>query len=86
MKTFATDTENRYPDLNSTVELFTNQEMLEVETLGPLVTLSPGSAVTHKETWWLFPNVTQPVTEDEVLKSILPIINNIVSGQSDGPY
>ena len=44
----------QYPDRNSNVELFTNHQMLEVETLGGLVTLAPGEDVAHKETWLLF--------------------------------
>ena len=32
----------RYPDYNSSLEVFTNNRMLELETLAPLVTLPPG--------------------------------------------
>ncbi len=43
-----------YPDLGCTVETFTNAEMLELETLGPLVRLRPGESAVHKEQWLLF--------------------------------
>ena len=39
-----------YPDRGCTHELFTNGAMLELESLGPLVTLAPGDATTHVET------------------------------------
>ncbi|HLU99639.1 MAG TPA: hypothetical protein VKZ59_00130 [Acidobacteriota bacterium] len=40
-----------YPDFGSSVEIYTNSEMLELETLGPLVKLSPQETVTHEEYW-----------------------------------
>jgi hypothetical protein len=78
VKTFTPDREARYPDFNSTVELFTNQDMLELETLGPLVKLQPGSVVTHTEYWWLFANIAQPNSEVAVQEKIVPLIKTIV--------
>lgn len=43
-----------YPDMGCNVETFTNGDMLELESLGPLVTLKPGSRTEHTETWALF--------------------------------
>ena len=63
-----------YPDMGSTVELFTNGDMLEVETLGPLTTLAPNAAATHTEIWRLSENVIQPKTEQDVIKHVLPVI------------
>lgn len=42
-----------YPDRGSTVEVFTNAEMLELETLAPLTSLPPGDTVEHTEEWAL---------------------------------
>jgi hypothetical protein len=42
-----------YPDGGCNFETFTNAVMLEVESLGPLVTLQPGQTVEHVETWEL---------------------------------
>ncbi|MCU0515217.1 MAG: DUF4380 domain-containing protein [Anaerolineae bacterium] len=61
-----------YPDMNCTVETFTNQLMLEVETTGPLVTLAPGQSVEHEETWHLFRDVPVPQSEADVVTHILP--------------
>ncbi len=74
VKTFTPDADASYPDLNSTVEVFANEDMLELETLGPLVDLKPDTAVTHTETWWLFANVPQPKTEAEIFENIVPKI------------
>jgi hypothetical protein len=40
-----------YPDGGCNFEAFTNTEMLELETLGPLATLEPGEETGHVEHW-----------------------------------
>jgi hypothetical protein len=40
-----------YLDLGSSSECYCNPRFLELETLGPRVTLTPGEAVSHRETW-----------------------------------
>jgi hypothetical protein len=40
-----------YPDLGCNTEVFTNGDMLEIESLGPLTRLAPGEAVEHVEGW-----------------------------------
>ena len=57
--------------------MFTNGMMLEIETLGPLVQLASGTAVTHSETWHLFGDVPLPQTEADVIADILPKVHNI---------
>jgi len=42
-----------YPDYGCSVEIFTNQHMLELETLGPLHLVEPGASVEHFEQWSL---------------------------------
>jgi len=42
----------RYPDAGCNNEVFTHADMLEVESLGPLVTLGPQASVEHTETWF----------------------------------
>ena len=63
IKTFRYQPGARYPDQGCSVEIFTNPEMLELETMGPLVTLAPGEAVEYREEWFLFQGV--PVTNDD---------------------
>jgi hypothetical protein len=62
----------RYPDHGCCFETFTNQDMLEVETLGPLVNLEPGATVEHVEDWSLFKNVPVPTNDAEVDRYVLP--------------
>jgi hypothetical protein len=64
----------RYPDYNSSVELFTSNRMLELETLGPLSALQPGSAVSHEEIWELYKDITVEFTEEDVKAKVVPLI------------
>jgi hypothetical protein len=43
-----------HADFGCNVETFTNELFLELETLGPLVQLSPGESVEHVEHWFVF--------------------------------
>jgi hypothetical protein len=61
-----------YPDWGCSTETFTNDEMLEVETLGPLLHLQPNSVVEHVEDWFLFPNVATPMNDADVNRDVLP--------------
>lgn len=63
VKRFGYDIGADYPDMGSNCETFTNKDMLEAETLGPLITLGPGEGVAHFETWDLLDNV--PAISDE---------------------
>ena len=74
MKTFKPVAGARYPDLGCTVETFTNADMLEVETLGPLTTLQPGESLEHVETWHLFRNVPLPGTDADIDANVLPLV------------
>ncbi len=63
VKQFAAVAGAAYPDLGSSVEVFTNADMLELETLGPLITLAPGGGAEYRERWTLARDV--PVQTDE---------------------
>jgi hypothetical protein len=64
----------RYPDFGSNLEVFTNSEFLELETLGPIVGLQPGEVAHHTEYWWLFDGLPPITTEDSIRSSILPLV------------
>ena len=52
-----------YFDLGSSSHFFCQPEFLELETLGPCTTLTPGESVTHQEVWSLYSGVTFEPTE-----------------------
>jgi hypothetical protein len=53
IKSFEYRAGKRYPDGGVNYETFTNGDMLELESLGPLETIEPGQFVEHRETWEL---------------------------------
>lgn len=54
-----------YPDFGCNFETFANEEMLEVEALGPLTEVAPGGVTEHTERWDLFEGVSVPPRRDE---------------------
>lgn len=74
VKRFSYTFDAPYPDWGCSVETFTNDEMLEVETLGPTVRLEPDAAVEHVEHWFLFRDVPTPQDDADVDQHILPLV------------
>lgn len=60
-----------YPDLGVSYETYTNDFMLEMETLSPLMVLDPGKAAEHSERWELFSNVPAPSDNETEIDSII---------------
>lgn len=61
-----------YPDMGCSAECFTNRDMLELESLGPLTTLAPGQTVEHVETWSVYSGVSTPTNDADVVREIKP--------------
>jgi hypothetical protein len=57
VKEMKADPARTYTDFGCSFETFTNNEMLEMETLGPLQKVEPGAAAEHVEHWSLHKNV-----------------------------
>jgi len=53
-----------YPDGGCSVESYTNDAFIELETVAPSVLLEPGEAVEHVEHWFLYDGV-EPVSSEE---------------------
>jgi hypothetical protein len=76
VKKFAFQAGANYPDFGCCVETFTNADMLEVETVGPMVNLAPGAVVEHVEHWSLFANVPDPKNDADIDANILPKVKS----------
>lgn len=63
-----------YPDGGMNFETFSNEEFLELESLGPLVTLAPGESTTHEERWSLHKNIPACKSDADVETNIIPVI------------
>ena len=64
-----------YPDFGCAFETFTNGEMIEFETLSPLVKLAPGQSATHVEHWGVFDGLAKPDTDAAFASSLAPAVN-----------
>lgn len=65
-----------YPDMGCNFETFTNQDMLEIESLSPLKKLGPGESVSHTERWHLFGEIPEPhsLQEPELAAWLAPYL------------
>jgi hypothetical protein len=76
VKKFAYVAGATYPDWGCSVETFTNADMLEVESLGPLISLQPGAVVEHVEEWRLYRDVPLPQTDADVDRDVAPRVKS----------
>jgi len=68
-----------HADFGCNVEAFADGNILELETLGPLACLSPGSAIVHRETWFLFGGVDLGGSEDSLEAALAPLLARTIS-------
>ncbi|HEU5115043.1 MAG TPA: hypothetical protein VFT74_00050 [Isosphaeraceae bacterium] len=59
-----------YPDRGASYETFSNPDMVEMESLGPLVNLKPGESTELVERWSLFGGVGEVKTEADIDREI----------------
>jgi hypothetical protein len=77
VKQFDFNARATYPDLGACVEVFTNADMLELETLGKLTRIEPGASIEYTEQWSLFDQVPPLRDEDAIDLHVLPRIKSI---------
>lgn len=66
-----------YPDFHCSCELFTNDQFLELETLGSFVEIKPDSSIAHVEHWFLYRDVhLESLEEAEIDRVLAPIIES----------
>lgn len=71
VKRAAVETGAKYPDFGCNFETYTDDNSLELETLGPLRNLEPGETAEHTEHWWLFKNIEAGESESWIDSEIL---------------
>jgi len=62
-----------YPDFGCNTETFTDPDMTEVESLGPLTRIPPEGSVEHVEHWYLH-KVDVSESEADIDKKVLPLV------------
>jgi len=65
-----------YPDRGTRYQTFSNEDMLEMETVGELVTLAPGASASLVESWELHDGLPEIATENDVERFVLPTIDS----------
>lgn len=77
VKKFSYDPKAEYPDKGCNTAVFTNAAILELETMGPIVNIPPGGYVEHVERWLLFKGVESPKNDEDIDKSIIPLVKKV---------
>jgi hypothetical protein len=70
-----------YYDLGSSSECYCSARFIELETLGPRVTLAPGESVSHVEEWALFTGVSFPEDELSLVEALARLGLEISAGE-----
>lgn len=75
LKQFEADPGKVYPDFGCSYETYTNADMLEIETMGPLTKVEPGGVLEHVERWSLHRNVRiARITDEEIDRELLLLL------------
>ena len=75
VKYFDYDDKAEYPDNGCNFETYTDENILEIESLAPLKNLAPGETVKHIERWKIISGVALP---DETDDSIDEFVNKYI--------
>jgi hypothetical protein len=73
IKRYPGDPQATYADMGCNTESYTDAEILEVETLGPLTRIEPGSHADHAEVWAV-ERVECGPTDAEIDAALLPLV------------
>ncbi len=63
----------KYPDFGVNTEVYTNQDILEMETLGNLVMIPPGGSTEHVERWFLL-KASLDEDENSLESKLMPLV------------
>jgi hypothetical protein len=82
LKRTKADPSKPYPDFGCSFETFTDNEFLEIETLGPLSKLQPGQTVELVEEWALFRDARlRNIDDGELDRVVLPLVKRVGTAQ-----
>jgi hypothetical protein len=74
VKRYDADPSKTYPEFGCSFETFTNQDFLELETLGPVTKVAGGETVTHTERWVLGKGTIREISDAELDRVLLPLL------------
>lgn len=67
-----------YPDIGCNLEIYFDADILELETLAPLINLAPGDTAEHLEHWILLKDMPSPESPAVVSRKIIPAVDSAV--------
>jgi len=74
IKRATADPNRTYPDFGCSLETFTNNDFIEIETLSPMTKVAPGKTLENVEHWSLHRNVALPqITDEAIDRAILSL-------------
>ena len=76
VKRYPYDPGATYTDLGCNTETYTDPDMLEIETLGPLTRLEPGAHLDHVESW-LLARVECGPSDADIDAHVLPLVGEL---------
>jgi hypothetical protein len=77
VKRYAWDEGRTYPDYGVNTEAYTAGTFIELETLGPMTTLTPGASADHEEQWSLVRDVDASGDDDALARALSPVLKTI---------
>jgi len=75
VKRYAHFSDEKYPDNNVSFETYTNDFMLEVETLSPIAEVNPGEMLEHIEVWNITEDIQAPENTEESIQAVVDKLN-----------
>lgn len=72
IKTFGAIEGAGYPDMGCNAEIYTDWNILELESLAPLSKIEPGDFAELEETWSLYDGIPTPQNDADVTEWVIP--------------
>ena len=73
IKRYDCNRKSKYPDFGVNTEVYTNQDILEMETLGNLVMIPPEGSAEHVERWFLL-KASLDEDENSLENKLMPLV------------
>jgi hypothetical protein len=83
LKRYRAEAGKPYADFGCSFEIFSRNDILELETLGPLQKVEPGASAEHVETWSLHRGIhLQEFTDAELDQALIPLLHEFAKPDS----
>jgi hypothetical protein len=70
LKEFQYEEDALYPDGGCSIEVYTDERILELESLSPLHLVEPGETISHTEAWSLHDGFVLPGDDTKAIEAI----------------